>query len=208
MIGSLRGTLAERVPRGDHAAEVLIDVGGVGYRVVMPVAAAVALGDVGRTVSVQVHTHVREDAIVLFGFASADERTCFELLIAAHGVGPAVGLALLSVLRPAALRQAVLAGDADALTTVPGIGKKTAARLLIELRPRFDALVDRELTLVTAPGGSPADRSGAARQEVRAALLGLGYSAEEIRAVLGSLPVEGSAEELLRYALKELAAAR
>lgn len=208
MIGSLRGTLAERVPRGDHAAEVLIDVGGVGYRVVMPVAAAVALGDVGRTVSVQVHTHVREDAIVLFGFASADERTCFELLIAAHGVGPAVGLALLSVLRPAALRQAVLAGDADALTTVPGIGKKTAARLLIELRPRFDALVDRELTLVTAPGGSPGDRSGAARQEVRAALLGLGYSAEEIRAVLGSLPVEGSAEELLRYALKELAAAR
>lgn len=208
MIGSLRGTLAERVPRGDHAAEVLIDVGGVGYRVVMPVAAAVGLGDVGRTVSVQVHTHVREDAIVLFGFASADERTCFELLIAAHGVGPAVGLALLSVLRPAALRQAVLAGDADALTTVPGIGKKTAARLLIELRPRFDALVDRELTLVTAPGGSPGDRSGAARQEVRAALLGLGYSAEEIRAVLGSLPVEGSAEELLRYALKELAAAR
>lgn len=208
MIGSLRGTLAERVPRGDHAAEVLIDVGGVGYRVVMPVAAAVALGDVGRTVSVQVHTHVREDAIVLFGFASADERTCFELLIAAHGVGPAVGLALLSVLRPAALRQAVLAGDADALTTVPGIGKKTAARLLIELRPRFDALVDRELTLVTAPGGSAGDRSGAARQEVRAALLGLGYSAEEIRAVLGSLPVEGSAEELLRYALKELAAAR
>lgn len=208
MIGSLRGTLAERVPRGDHAAEVLIDVGGVGYRVVMPVAAAVGIGDVGRTVSVQVHTHVREDAIVLFGFASADERTCFELLIAAHGVGPAVGLALLSVLRPAALRQAVLAGDADALTTVPGIGKKTAARLLIELRPRFDALVDRELTLVTAPGGSPGDRSGAARQEVRAALLGLGYSAEEIRAVLGSLPVEGSAEELLRYALKELAAAR
>lgn len=208
MIGSLRGTLAERVPRGDHAAEVLIDVGGVGYRVVMPVAAAVGIGDVGRTVSVQVHTHVREDAIVLFGFASADERTCFELLIAAHGVGPAVGLALLSVLRPAALRQAVLAGDADALTTVPGIGKKTAARLLIELRPRFDALVDRELTLVTAPGGSAGDRSGAARQEVRAALLGLGYSAEEIRAVLGSLPVEGSAEELLRYALKELAAAR
>lgn len=207
MIGSLRGTLGERVPRGDHAADVLVEVGGVGYRVTMPVSAAVSLGEVGSQVLVQVHTHVREDAIILFGFASGEERACFEMLIAAHGVGPAVALALLSVHRPVALRQAVLTGDSDALTMVPGIGKKTAARLLMELRSRFEALPDDQLA-VLAPSGSAPAGAGAARQEVRAALTELGYGAEEVRGVMGSLPAEGSSEELLRRALKELAAAR
>ena len=96
---------------------------------------------------------MREDAIVLYGFPTREERDCFELLLGAHGVGPAVALALLSVLSPAALRRAVLSDDADALTLVPGIGKKTAARLVMELAPRFEAAVE----MAPSDGAEPAD---------------------------------------------------
>jgi Holliday junction DNA helicase RuvA len=217
MIGSLRGTVLDRLLRGDHQAELLVEVAGVGYRVLVPGGSASRCGQLGAPTFLHVHTHVREDAMVLYGFPSREERDCFELLLGAHGVGPAVALALLSVLSPAALRRAVLNNDEDALTLVPGIGKKTAARLVMELAPRFEAAVMAEGSAaahpVFGPGGvgpagpheaSAADRA-AQREELRAALGSLGYGNDEVRQVLARLPVEGSTEEMLRYALRELA---
>ncbi|MBW3614248.1 MAG: Holliday junction branch migration protein RuvA [Actinobacteria bacterium] len=201
MIGSLRGILVDLSPRG----EVLVEVGGVGYRVQVPTGGLGQLGERGSPVFLHVHTHVREDAIVLYGFPSFDERTCFEALLGTHGVGPAVALAILSVHSPAALRRAVTGDDADALTMVPGIGKKTAARLLLELKSRLDFDDERpELTVVGAgtPGGV------GPRAEVRAALAALGYGVDEVRVAVRNLPAEGSTEELLRLALRELAVAR
>jgi Holliday junction DNA helicase RuvA len=217
VIGSLRGTLLDRAFRNDHQAELLVEVGGLGYRVVVPAGSAALVGELGEPVFVHVHTHVREDALVLYGFASKEERDCFELLLSAHGVGPAMAVTVLSVLSPAVLRRAVLSGDADALTLVPGIGKKTAARLVLDLTPRIEAAAAGG----PAPGGeprpglagseapheaSPLDR-GAQREEVRAALGALGYGADEVRQVLARMPAEGATEEMLRFALRELAGA-
>jgi holliday junction DNA helicase RuvA len=219
VIGSLRGTVLDRALRSDHQVEFLVEVSGVGYRAVVPAGCADRAGELGQPTFLHVHTHVREDAIVLYGFPSREERDCFELLLGAHGVGPSVAVALLSVLSPAALRRAVLSGDADALTLVPGIGKKTAARLVMELTPRFEALIEtgagttagnvtNEAIDKTGAGGpheaSAADRA-AIRDELRAALGSLGYGTDEIRQVLARLPLEGSTEEMLRYALRELA---
>ena len=134
MIGSLRGVLLDRFAKG----ELLVEVGGVGYRVVVPTGTLGAVGELGAPVFLHVHTAVREDAIVLYGFATAEERTCFEALVGAHGVGPALALAILSVHSPSALRRVVLNDDVDALTEVPGVGKKTAARLLLELKSRLE----------------------------------------------------------------------
>jgi Holliday junction DNA helicase RuvA len=207
VIGSLRGVVLERTARSDHAGEVLLEAGGVGYRVLVPAGSLARVGDLGSSAFLHVHTHVRDDAIVLYGFPTRDERRCFEALIAAHGVGPAVALALLSVHSPVALRRAVAADDLDALTLVPGIGRKTAARLVLELKAKLEVDLDLdgpELAVVGA--ASPAGASP--RSEVRAALAGLGYGHDEVRDVLGSLPPEGSVEELLRGALRQLAGAR
>jgi len=212
VIGSLRGTLAERVARSEHQVEVLVEAGGVGYRVLVPAGSAARAGEVGGESFLWVHTHVREDALVLYGFPSRQERDCFELLLAAHGVGPALAATVVSVLSPAALRRAVLSGDADALALVPGIGKKTAQRLVLELAPRFEAVT---LGLEAGAGGSPAGAEAPAaggaghprREEVRAALTSLGYGAEEVRSVVARLGDEAP-EEMLRQALRELAAAR
>ena len=215
MIGSLRGILLDRQLRSDHpSGEVLVEAGGVGYRAVVPARALPALGELGSPVFLHVYTHVRDDAIVLYGFSSRDERACFEMLIGTHGVGPAVALALLSVHSPIALRRAVAGDDVDALTLVPGIGKKTAARLLIELKTRLDLSDDWEpdLAVVGANGNGSStngtSRAAAARSEVRAALAGLGYSADQVRDALRGLPDEESAEALLRAALRQLAGAR
>ncbi len=200
MIGSLRGSLLDRPAPG----EVLIEVGGVGYRVAVPTgtASSIAAGT-GGEVFVHVHTHVREDAIVLYGFLHADERRCFEALLGAHGVGPTLALAILSSLSPATLSTAVLEDDVDTLCLVPGVGRKTAARLLLELKARL-ALPDLgdASTVGTADAGAG---GGAERREVRAALAELGYGPEEIRGALDALPDDGGVEELLRMALRELA---
>lgn len=210
MIGSLRGTLAERRARGEHAADLLVEAGPVGYRVVTSAATAALFGDLGAEVHVHIHTHVREDAIVLYGFGSGEERACFEALIAAHGVGPGLALTLLAVHSPRALRHAVATDDLDALTMVPGIGKKTAARLIMELKQKLDADLPDLDVLPGGAGPAPADGDdGAARRkDVRQALEALGYATEEIRAVLPALPPEGAVEDLIRVALRELAAAR
>ncbi len=194
MIGSLRGVLGARTASN----EVLIEVGGVGYRVAVTTPTASALGPAGSEVFVHVHTHVREDAIVLYGFGTDHERRCFEALLGAHGVGPALALNILSALSPAALSAAVLEDDAAALCAVPGVGRKTAARLLIDLKSRLEV---PEL----APVGGPAVAGRSARGETRAALAELGYSTDEIRVALDGLAEDLGVEDLLRLALRELA---
>jgi Holliday junction DNA helicase RuvA len=205
MIGSLRGVLLDRVGRKDGSGEVIVEVGGVGYRVVVPAGALHHFGELGAGVFVHVHTHVREDALVLYGFPTRDERVTFEALIGAHGVGPALALALLSAHSPNALRRAVAADDVDALTIVSGVGPKTATRLIIELKSRLELdLDDPGLTLAGAAPGAP----GVVRGEVRAALVALGYGADEVRLALGRLPEAGAVEDLIRQALQELSSAR
>ena len=196
MIGRLRGTLVHRSPRG----EVMVDVGGVGYRISVSPATLVALGGIGDEVVVHTHLHVREDALTLFGFATADARDCFESLLGAHGVGPGLALAILSTHGPEDLRRVVFEGDLDSLTLVPGVGRKTAARLLLELKSRLDVPegVDGE---VTAMNGSP-------RSEVRDALAALGYQPEEVRRAMGELPPDGDVTTLVRTALQVLGASR
>jgi Holliday junction DNA helicase RuvA len=191
VIGSLRGTVIERTATG----EVLVEVGGVGYRAFVPAGALPALHP-GDAAFLFTHLHVREDAMVLYGFPTRDERDTFEALVATTGVGPKLALAMLSVHSPAALRRALLEDDLAALTMVPGVGKRTAQRLLVELKTRLEV---PELDL-SATGSKPAPRS-----EVRAALAGLGYAPDEVRDVVAQLPEDGSVEELLREALKLLA---
>jgi Holliday junction DNA helicase RuvA len=215
MIGSLRGTVIDRANRTDYQAELLVEVGAVGYRVMFP--AGPGQGPAaGSDVFLYVHTHVREDALILYGFASRDQRDCFELLLGAHGVGPAVAVALLSVMTPGSLSRAVLTEDVDALTAVPGIGKKTAARLVVDLAGRLDAFAvsaagpDTRAAAGTSSSGraDSLDARTAQLDEVRAALSALGYGAEEVRLAVSRLPSGGATSEMVRYALRELAGSR
>ena len=181
-------------------------MGGVGYRAVVPAGTERTLGAPGSPVFLHTHLHVREDALILYGFATRDERVCFEALIGAHGVGPALALAILSVHRPDALRVALAEGDVDALCLVPGVGRKTATRLLIELKARLD-LPDGDLDLV-ALGVVERDGPSAARNDVREALVALGYGPDEIREAVRDLAPDGDAGLLLREALARLGGAR
>lgn len=197
MIGSLRGELLDRTLSG----EVLVEVAGVGYRVVVSPSTAVAVGDIGESVFLHVHHHIREDAQTLYGFTSRDERIAFEALLSAHGVGPALALAILSVHPPAALARVLADDDLAALCLVPGVGKKTAQRLLVELKSRLD------VPDLDNPSTSPSE-GGSSRSDVHDALSGLGYSTEEIREALRDLPAEGDPSEQLKAALARLAVAR
>jgi holliday junction DNA helicase RuvA len=195
VIGSLRGTVLEREASG----EVLVEVGGVGYRVLVPLGALPAL-EPGGPAFLFTHHHVRDDAMVLYGFPTREERDTYEVLLGSAGVGPALALKILSVHSPNALGRAVADEDLEALTLVPGVGKRTAERLLVELRARL------ELPVSSGSSGS-LDGTGGPRVEVREALSGLGYGPEEVREVLARLPESGSSEDLLRDALKMLAVA-
>jgi Holliday junction DNA helicase RuvA len=192
VIGSVRGTVLERSATG----EVLVEVGGVGYRCLVPLGAVPALAP-GAPAFLFTHLHVREDAMTLYGFPSRDERDTFEVLIGASGVGPKLALAILSVHPPAALRRALADDDLAALCLVPGVGKRTAQKLMVDLKARV-GVPDVDLV-------ADADAPAPARAEVRAALTELGYSADEVRAVLTDLPADGAVEDLLRTALKRLA---
>lgn len=185
MIAMLRGRLAARTP-----THVIIDCGGVGYRVAVPPAAT--LPPVGDDVVVHTHTYVREDVLALYGFPTNRERDLFELLIACQGVGPKVALACLSVLSPDQIGAAVLAGDLDTLVRVPGIGKRSAEKLVFELGPRLGSGV---AVVGAVPGG---------HSEVREALAALGYGDKEVGAVVAKLPATGDTADLLRGALRLL----
>ena len=199
MIGSLRGELLDRTD-----AELLIEVAGLGYRVQVTPAVVDQVGSIGSEVFLFIHHHQREDAGTLFGFGSLDERRVFETLISTHGVGPSMGLAILSVHSPLGLRQVLATDDIDGLCMVPGVGKKTAARLLIELKTRLKV---PEGVASTSAGGGAGTAGNSARGDVRDALLGLGYGPEEIARVLSELPEATDTSDLLRQALQRLAAA-
>lgn len=193
MIGSLRGRVA-----GLGAGTAVVEVGGVGYRVTL------TPGDLGRVrvgeeAYLHIHTHVREDALVLYGFSDKESLAAFEALLGARGVGPSMALGIVSVLSAAELEKAVANSDAGALTAVPGVGAKTAARLLLELESRFPLDLGPGTYVATAPSGP-----GREVAEVREALAGLGYQPEEIRAALSRLPVSDSVAEMVRAALREL----
>jgi Holliday junction DNA helicase RuvA len=190
MISLISGTLRDKSPD-----RVTIDVSGVGYEVLVPAATLSDLPAVGKPASVFTRLQVRDDALVLYGFATADERALFDILVKVSGVGPKFALAILSVLTPDALRRAVIAGDIDALTVVPGIGKKVAGRLVLDLKDKLGAGDAGE-----APPAGPLG-------EVRDALLALGLSPEEARTAMAGLANgnghgERPVEELLREALQ------
>ncbi|MCA1727078.1 MAG: Holliday junction branch migration protein RuvA [Actinobacteria bacterium] len=186
MIASLQGKLLEKA-----ADRVVISVGGVGFEAQVSSTTLKALPATGRPAHVFTHLAVRDDSLTLYGFADTDERTVFTFLIGVTGVGPKVALAVLSVLSPDALRRAVLAGDVDAITVVPGVGKKVAARLILDLKDKLGLL------------GSESPVSGPLG-EVREALIALGLSAQEARDALAALPSNGDrpVEDLLRDALR------
>lgn len=196
MIGSLRGSVLERT----EDSTALIEVAGVGY-VVSLTPRTLAELEPGSPVFVYVHHHIREDAQTLFGFLHRDERTTFQVLIATHGVGPALALAILGTHAPAALVDIIASNDIGALTLVPGVGKKTAERLLVELRNRLDLPM---LDPLPVGGGGKSSVVG----DVREALSGLGYGPDEVRDALRELPPSGDASSLLRDALKLLGAKR
>ncbi len=198
MIGWLSGKLVARLTSG----EIIVDVAGVGYRVSVPTPALGRWEKTGASVTLHVHTHVREGDIVLYGFPTLEERETFEALVATHGVGPALALSILSTLGPSELATAILEEDVGALCEVPGVGRKTAARLVIELGERLGRL---QMPVQDSKGGrAPANT----RSEVRAALAELGYGPEEIRQAVAELPEEASIEEALRMALREMAGSR
>jgi len=200
MIGSLRGAVLERL--GDSS--VLVEVGGVGY-IVSVTPRTLAELEPSSPVFLYVHHHIREDAQTLFGFRSRDERTTFEILIATHGIGPALAIAILGTHSPSALVDIVATGDLGALTLVPGVGKKTAERLLVELRNRLSLPM---LDPVGVGGGGGVSSSGTVVSDVREALVGLGYGVEEIRDALRELDASSDASSMLRDALKLLGAKR
>ncbi|MEZ5323086.1 MAG: Holliday junction branch migration protein RuvA [Microthrixaceae bacterium] len=208
MIGSLRGTL---LARGD--GEVTVEVGGIGYRVLTTPGTVGALGPEGSECFVWVHHHLREDAQTLYGFARRSERDVFETLIGTHGVGPSLGRAIQSTHSPDALGVALANDDVAALCLVPGVGPKTAKRLLVELKSRLDLGEVDLRNLGERPPGSggvptgTTDAGTSARNDVREALASLGYHGDEINRVLTVLPPEGDAATLLREALGHLAVA-
>jgi Holliday junction DNA helicase RuvA len=197
MIAQLRGTLADKRPN-----QVLVDVGGVGYLVHIPVSTFYALGDLHSNVTLLIHTQVREDAISLYGFLSSREKHLFELLISASGVGPVLALKILSGMSVDDLVPAVRAGDLVRLTRIPGVGRKTAERMVVELRDKLAALAAPEAArLPEATSGTAAD--------VVSALLNLGYEqqvAERAVERAGKESVPESFEALLRATLQQLSA--
>lgn len=198
MIAYVSGKLIEKKP-----TEALIDVQGLGYHLLIPTSTYETLPGTGEPAMLHTHHYVREDAVLLFGFASKAERTVFEIMLGVSGVGPKLALAALSAMSPAELRDRVLEGDAGFLTNIPGVGRKTAERLIVELRDR--------LAKLDLGGGAPLSGGSETRAEARAdalaALEQLGFSRaaaeKNIRTALRNHPGAQSADELVRLALRE-----
>ena len=193
MIASLRGRLIAKHPPG-----LVIEVGGVGYECEAPMSTFYHLPAVGAEVTLRTHLVVREDAHLLFAFATDDERRLFRGLLKVSGIGPKIALAILSGTSVQDFLSVIEAEDADQLVRVPGIGRKTAERLIIEMRDRVKDFGGAHLGLARA-----ADEPRSAKQEASSALLALGYKPPEISRLLGAVGEDGmSTEELIRHALK------
>lgn len=195
MIAQVRGRLLRKEPQ-----EAVVDVGGVGYRVVIPLSTFYRIGEPGEEVTLLTHTHVREDTLALYGFLTAAEQALFERLIEVSGVGPKLAVGILSGIEAPDLVAALRAGDVVRLTRIPGVGKKTAERLVLELK---DKVVGLAATEERAPAAAAA---GTAREDLVSALLHLGYSRPEAeRGVERALKEgEGRFEDLLRRTLRIL----
>lgn len=186
MIGRLRGVIVDR----GHET-VVLEVAGVGYLVAVSPRTLSDLPGVGEEVVLHTHLHVREDQLALFGFDSSADKELFGMLLGVSGVGPKVAMAILATMTYEQLSIAVASDDIVALTSVPGIGKRSAQKLLLDLKPKLDVLDD--VSMVTGPMG-----------QVRQALEGLGYSADEIRGTLTDMPNDLPIEELIRRSLQQL----
>ena len=197
MIGALTGRIVDK-----HPERLVVDVQGVGYQLHVPLSTFYELGEPGSTVSLRVHTHVREDALALFGFATVLELQVFERLISISGVGPRLALAVLSGIEPPELVRAVMQGDVSRLTRIPGVGKKTAERIGLELRDRLPAGLDLD------DGGDALQPAGGDdKVDVMSALLNLGYHRAVAERAVNAAAGSGAAgfEQTLRQALRELA---
>jgi holliday junction DNA helicase RuvA len=197
MIGLLRGRLLEKRPN-----QVILDVGGVGYLVAIPLSTFAAMGDLHAEVTLLIHTHVREDALSLYGFLSQREKHFFELLLGASGVGPSLALKILSGMNVEELVPAIRTGDLARLTKIPGVGRKTAERMVVELKDKLETVtIEVEKPTPASPAGVEAD--------VRSALINLGYddrSAESAVAEAKRSAGTSNFEKLLRAALATLTA--
>jgi Holliday junction DNA helicase RuvA len=197
MIAHLRGVLLEK-----HPNQVVIDVGGVGYDVTIPVSTFSHLPDTGRETALHVHTHVREDALALFGFLTKEERNVFERLITVSGIGPKLAVTILSGLATPDLVDAVRSGDLVRLTRIPGVGKKTAERMVLELKEKLEFLPG------AAPKVTPASSAlTPLEQDVLSALLNLGSPRASAEAALAKLKKEDAPEDfepMFRRALELL----
>ena len=195
MIGLLRGRLLEKRPN-----QVILDVGGVGYLVAVPLSTFAALGELHAEVTLLIHTHVREDALMLYGFLSAREKHVFELLLGASGVGPSLSLKILSGMNVEELVPAIRGGDIVRLTKIPGVGRKTAERMVLELKDKLDAIaVETDKPAPASPAGVEAD--------VKSALINLGYDDRTAESAVTEAKREAgisSFEKLLRVTLTAL----
>jgi Holliday junction DNA helicase RuvA len=193
MIGSLRGKLIEKRPN-----QLLVDVNGVGYQVQIPLSTFAGLGALHAETSLLIHTHVREDQITLYGFVTAREKQCFELLISASGVGPSLALKILSGMSIEELVPAIRKSDLAQLVKIPGVGRKTAERIVVELR-------DKLVVIDVPEAGKPSTRSQL-EDDVASALMNLGYDTKSVeRAVEKSRAASGNDfEKLLRSSLQIL----
>ena len=200
MIAYVSGKLAEKKP-----TVAIIDVQGLGYRLLIPTSTFEVLPQTGEAAKLFAYQHVREDALQLFGFATLAEREMFELLIGVSGIGPKLALAALSAMRPVELRDHILGGDTSILTNIPGVGRKTADRLIVELRDRVANMDLAGAGAAPLTGGSEA--AAAARADALSALEALGFSRaaaeKSLRTVLRKNPGVQSAEALIRLALRE-----
>lgn len=200
MYAYVSGTLVEKRP-----TEVIVDVHGIGYRLHIPTSTFERLPDPERDVRLFTYHHVREDASLLFGFISREEKRVFEVMIGVSGIGPKLALAALSAMSPADLRAHVMHGDTAILTSIPGVGRKTAERLIIELRDRFADMEPVEAAASDGTGGAAPPPE--ARSDALAALESLGFnraSAEKnLQKVLKNNPDATAAEEMIRLVLRE-----
>ena len=200
MIASLTGRLASKTP-----THVTLDVQGVGYEVFIPLSTYYALPDLNEVTALTVHTHLREDAIQLFGFLTAMEKEAFILLTSISGIGPKLGLSVLSALSVPDLVSAVQAGDVAKLETVPGVGKKSAGRIALELKDKVERLHPASAKAADAPL-TPGDQL---QEDALSALVNLGYRPAEVKEALKRLVRDGSGppslKEIIREALKDLA---